>query len=332
MASLPRIALISTGGTIGSLAEDPFEVLDYGAAGSIDATGLLQRYPAFERLARFIPVSYAAVPSFDLHWPHWLDLLALCEKLAAEHADLAGIVITHGTGSLEETAYVFSLLCPLSLPIVFVGAQRPPSAAGSDAWMNLAQAVQVAADPSARGLGALVVINGEIHTARDVRKTSNLAVETFRSTELGPIGLVAGLEPRIMRRPCHRAGPSSAFAGRVISLPPPRVDILYCHAGGDAVAVEAFMAAGARAIVIAGFPPGFANSLQAEVLAAWCRRGGIVVHASRADGPTVITRRNSEAGFLPSRGLSPVKARLLLAVALACGIGRDGLDDYLRSH
>ncbi|MGL4813412.1 MAG: asparaginase [Beijerinckiaceae bacterium] len=332
MVSLPKIALVSTGGTIGSLAADPLEILDYGAAGSLDAAGLVQRCSALGQLARIVPVSYSTVPSFDLHWPHWLDLLALCTKLAAAHADLDGIVVTHGTGSLEETAYVFSLLCPLELPVVFVGAQRPPSAAGSDSWMNLAQAIRVAADPSARGLGALVVMNGEIHAARDVRKTSNLAVDTFRSPEFGPIGVVEGLEPRIGRRPCHRAGPSSAFAGRIGAAPEARVDILYCHAGGDAVAVKAFIAAGARAIVIAGFPPGFATSEQSDVLAAWCRDGGIVVHASRADGPTVVTRRNSQAGFLPSRGLSPVKARLLLSVALACGIGRDGLDDYLRSH
>lgn len=332
MDSKPKIALITTGGTIGALAEDPLEILDYGAAGSLDAAGLMARCPALERLARIVPVAYAAVPSFDIHWPHWLDLLALCESLAAGQDDLAGIVITHGTGSLEETAYVFSLLCGLDIPVVFVGAQRPPSAAGSDAWMNLAQAIQVAGDRDARGLGALVVMNGEIHTARDVRKTSNLGVETFRSPELGQVGLVAGLEPRILRRPTHRAGPTSAFAGRIAAAPAARVDILYCHAGGDAVAVEAFVAAGARAIVVAGFPPGYATSAQAAALSAWVRRGGIVVQASRADGPTVATRRNAEAGFLPSRGLSPVKARLLLAVALSCGIERDGLDDFLRSH
>lgn len=330
--SVPKIALISTGGTIGALAHDPFEILDYGAAGSLDAADLLAGCPDLRRLARIEPVAFAAVPSFDIEVPQWLDLLALCERLARADADLAGIVLTHGTGSLEETAYVFSLLCPLEIPVVFVGAQRPPSAASSDAWMNLAQAVRVAGDPAARGLGPIVVMNGEIHATRDVRKTSNLGMEAFRSPDLGPIGIMAGLEPRIMRRPLHRAGPTSFLVGRP-AAPWPRVDILYCHSGGDAVAARAFVRAGARGIVLAGFPPGYATTEQARFLSRWCsRRDGIVVHASRADGMTVSTMRNAEAGFIASQGLTPVKARLLLSIALALGHGKAELAGIFRDH
>jgi L-asparaginase len=165
-----------------------------------------------------------------------------------------------------------------------------------------------------------------------VRKTSNLGMDTFRSPDLGPIGLLAGLEPRILRRPLHRAGPQSAFAGATISTLP-RVDILYCHSGADAVAARAFIAAGARAIVLAGMPPGYPAAAQVEDLSRWCRQdGGIVVYASRADGPTVPNARNLEAGFLPSAGLSPVKARLLLGVALACGREKMDLPAIFREH
>jgi L-asparaginase len=330
--TLPRIALIATGGTIGALADDPLEILDYGGAGRLGATELVARCPALGRLALIEPVDFSSVPSPAVHLPHWLELLALCDRLVRERADLAGIVVTHGTASLEETAYFLSLVCPLPIPIVLVGAQRPPSAASTDAFMNIAQAIRVAALPEARVLGPLVVMNGEIHVPRDVRKTSNLGMDTFRSPDLGPIGLVAGLEPRILRRPLHRAGPQSAFAGATIATLP-RVDILYCHAGADAVAAHAFIAAGARGIVLAGMPPGYPTATQAEVLSRWCREdGGIVVYASRADGPTVPNARNIEAGFLASAGLSPVKARLLLALALACGRGKLDLPAIFRDH
>lgn len=329
---LPRVALIATGGTIGALAHDRLQILDYGAAGRLGVAGLLERCPELRRLARIEPVDFTAMPSFDIHLPHWLDLLALCERVAREHADLAGIVITHGTASLEETAYFLSLVCPLQIPIVLVGAQRPPSAASTDAWMNLAHAIVVAGDPNARGMGPLVVMDGEIHLPRDVRKTSNLAQGTFRSPDLGPIGLVVGLEPQILRRPLRRAGPRSAFAGTTISSLP-RVDILYCHAGADAVAAQAFIAAGARGIVLAGFPPGHTTTAQVEVLSRWCaEEGGVVVVASRADGPTTLNTRNVAAGFTPSMGLSPVKARILLSLALACGRGKLELAGIFREH
>lgn len=329
---LPRVALIATGGTIGALADDPLEILDYGSAGTLGAADLVRRCPELLHLARIEPIDLAPTPSFDIHLPQWLELLTLCERLARDHTDLAGIVITHGTGSLEETAYFLSLVCPLPMPVVLTGAQRPPSAASTDVWMNLAQAIAVAADPRACGMGPLVVMDGEIHLPRDVRKTSNLAMGAFRSPELGPIGLVVGLEPRIMRRPLHRSGHSSAFAGMIVATLP-RVDILYCHAGADAVVARAVIAAGARGIVLAGFAPGNATSAQADVLSRWCtEEGGVVVFASRADGPTVPSIRNADAGFIPSMGLSPTKARILLSLALACGHGKLEFPGLFRDH
>ncbi|AXQ95606.1 asparaginase [Cereibacter azotoformans] len=316
-AHIPKVAVIVGGGTLTALAHDPFEIRDYGQAGSLTAAELIARCGAISDRVALVPLDFTPLPSFDMGPAQWLALCRLCEEALRAEPDLAGFVLTHGTGSLEEAAFFLSLVWDLPVPLVVTGAQRPASALGSDGYMNFFQAARVAACPEARPQRVLVVLHGEIHRPAEVTKTHNFGLDSFRSPDLGPVGLVIGGEVRLGRAPALRA-PLLDWRGMG---PLPRVDILHCHSGGDACAIEAFIAAGARAIVAAGFAPGYATSAQAARLEVWIRdAGGLVVMASRAAGSVVATSRNDGHGFLPAGRHSPVKARLLLQLALAAGL------------
>ncbi|WP_445503359.1 asparaginase [Microvirga sp. G4-2] len=313
----PKVAVIGTGGTISSLAESSIEVLDYGAGGPLHADQLIARFPEVHEVADVHPVRFRALPSFNIFFPEWKDLLLLMDDLVQSHPDLAGIVITHGTGSLEETAYFLSLTTKVSVPIVLVGAQRPASALSSDAGMNLVNAIRVAASPDARGMGVLVLLNDEIHAAREVTKTSTFRLHAFQSPDFGILGHADGDAVVFYRKPVRRAAPETEFDVRTLEALP-RVDILYCYSGSDGTAARAFIAAGAKGIVSAGFAPGFTADADAAVLAqAVHEQGVVVVQASRAgSGRTFKGKRSQDNGFLVADNLSSVKARLLLSLAL----------------
>ena len=182
----PRVAFIGTGGTISSVGKGPLDLHDYTSAGQMmHAAEILERFPETREVADVLPVRFANVPSPKVAFPEWRELLLICDRLAAEEPDLAGIVVGHGTASLEETAYFLSLTLKHPLPVVVVGSQRPNSALSTDAGLNLVNALRVAASPEARGLGALVVLNDEVHAAREVTKTSTSRLQTFRAADFG---------------------------------------------------------------------------------------------------------------------------------------------------
>lgn len=313
----PRIAVIAGGGTLTALAHDPFEICDYGQAGSLDARGLIARCAALSDRIELVPLDFSPLPSFDMALPQWRDICRLCEAALRDTPDLSGFVLTHGTGSLEETAFFLSRVWDLPVPLVMTGAQRPASALGSDGYMNAFQAACVAATPEARAQGVLVVTHGEIHLPAEVTKTSNFGLDTFRSPDLGPIGLVTGGQVKFHRAPA----PIQPLVDWRDLHALPRVDIVFCHTAGDEIAIEAFIAAGARGIVAAGFAPGYTTGAQARRLERWVREdGGIVIAASRAHGPVVHNSRNDGHGFVPSGLFPPQKARILLQLALVAGL------------
>ena len=171
----------------------------------------MQRFPETALIAEVVPVHYRNVPSTNIAFPEWQELVRLCERLVADHADLAGIVIGHGTASLEETAYALSLTLKVSVPVVVVGSQRPASALSTDAGLNLVNAIRVAASPDARGLGVLVVLNDEIQAAREVSKTSTMRMQTFRTADFGVLGHADGDAVAFYRRPLRRCYPQTEF-------------------------------------------------------------------------------------------------------------------------
>jgi L-asparaginase len=318
MSSKPRIAIIGTGGTISSLGANSLDVLDYGDAGKmLEADALVARYPECTEVADIVPVRYAAVASTALGPKNWLELVALLHATAARERDLAGLVVTHGTATLEETAYFLNLTLKIDRPVVVVGAQRPPTALGTDAGMNLVGAIRTAAAPAARGKGVLVCLNDEIQAARDVTKTSTYRLQTFRSADFGALGHVDGDGVFFYRAPTRRSAPDTEFDVRDrTSLP--RVDIVLSYAGADATMIDAALAAGAKGIVSAGFAPGMPTVIEREALERARERGVIVVQSSRAGSGRVAPRRYLQSkGLLGADSLTPQKARILLMLALA---------------
>ena len=247
----------------------------------------------------------------------WLALAALTSQLVQDHPGLDGIVITHGTASLEETAYFLTLTVKVAIPVVLVGAMRPASAVSADGGANLLAAVRVAGSPAARGMGVLVVLNDEINAARDVTKTSNLRVQTFRTPDFGMLGFADSDQVSFYRRPVRRCAPDTEFeVAGLDSLP--RVDIVPAYGGADAVLIEAAVAAGARGLVSAGFPSGSPSPLQKEALLRSAAAGVVVVQSSRAGSGRVPPNTQSlqRSGFVGADTLTPQKARILLMLAL----------------
>jgi L-asparaginase len=315
--SKPKVAFIGTGGTIASLGAGPLDLQNYSAAGNVmHAEEVLARWPEAALVADVLPVRFRNIPSTSIGYPDWKALVLLCDRLVAGHPDLAGIVIGHGTATLEETAYFLNLTLKVSVPVVLVGAQRPSSALSSDAGMNLVNALRVAASPEARGLGVLAMLNDEIHAAREVTKTATLRLQTFRTPDFGVLGHADGDAVAFYRRPLRRCAPNTEFDVRALDALP-RVDIAYAYAGGDGTAVRAFVAAGAQGIVSAGFAPGGAPPGDFDALKEAVGRGVVVVQSTRAgSGRTFRGTRLRDAGILIADNLNPQKARILLSVAL----------------
>jgi len=264
-----------------------------------------------------VPVRFRSVGSAAITPGDWLALAGTVHEAVAGQTPLDGVVITHGTATLEETAYFLNLTLKTGATVVLVGSQRPATGLSSDAGLNLLNAIRVAGSPEARGLGVLVLLNDEIQTARDVAKTSTLRLETFRSQDLGMLGY-ADPDGRIAiyRRPSRRHAPDTEFDVRGRS-DLPRVDIAASYAGADGAAIRAFVAAGARAIVSASLPPGVTTPAETEALVEARRHKVLVVLSSRAGSGRVLPRTSLlRQGFVVADNLTPQKARVLTMLAL----------------
>jgi L-asparaginase len=314
---LPRVAVIATGGTISGVGRhslDLYEYMDFGRRQ--DADELVARFAEVGAAADVRAVPFRAMSSAAVSPADWLDLAAEIHALAGREPDLDGVVVTHGTATLEETAYFLTLTLKVPFPVVVVGSQRPSNALGTDAGMNLLNAVRVAGSVEARGLGVLVLLNDEIQAAREVTKTSTLRLETFRTPDLGMLGYADPDRIVIYRRPARRHAPDTEFDVRGRHALP-RVDIAYAYAGADGTAIDAFVAAGARAIVAAGLAPGVPTPAELQALLAARARGVVVVQASRAGSGRVIAKTVvRERGFVAADNLNPQKARVLAMLAL----------------
>jgi len=312
---LPRIRVLATGGTIAGAAT-PATSYSY-KSGAYDVDALLSAVPNLDRLAVLTGEQVANIGSQDMNDEVWLRLAARVDAVLAG-PDTDGVLITHGTDTLEETSYFLSLVTKSDKPVVMVGAMRPATATSADGPGNLYNGVAVAVDPRAKGKGTLVVMNDVIHYARNVVKTDTASVQTFESINRGPAGLVhagsiAWFEP--MDRKLGRAGEFDVVG--LESLP--RVDVLYAHAGMSADLVDAAVANGARGIVVAGVGDGNMTGPALEALTRATKAGVVVVRSTRLQSG--IVRRNSEVndderGFVVSGELNPAKSRVLLQLAL----------------
>lgn len=318
MSRKPRIAMIGTGGSIstpGRHSLDLFEYSDYAPPLEVDE--LIGRFPEIAAQAEVVPVRFRTIPGTAITAADWLDLLRRIHALASGPDAFDGVVVTHGTATTEETAWFLNLALKTDVPVVVVGAQRPPNGLSSDAPLNMVNAVRLAASPAARGLGTLVLLNDEIHPAREVTKGSTYRVETMRCPDLGMLGYVdADGQVVVYRAPTRRHTTATEFdVAALTDLP--RVDIAYSYTGADATVIEALVAAGARAIVSAGQAPGKVTPAEQAALEAAVRRGVLVVQSSRAGSGRVLERtRLRELGIVAADNLNPQKARILAMLAL----------------
>ncbi|MEO1695106.1 MAG: asparaginase [Pseudomonadota bacterium] len=333
MTALPKVAIIGTGGTISSIGRDEMDVVDYVTLGKMhDAAGMIAAFPSASRFGDLIPVAFPPIPSTQMDYAAWAELNRLIEETCAAHVDLAGIVILHGTASLEETAYALSLTTASPVPVVVTGAQRPSTGLSTDAAANMTNAVRVAIAPEVQGLGVLVVLNDEIHAARDVTKTSTFRLQTFQAPDFGCLGHVDYDGIALYRRLVRATAPDTPFTPAMLRAAP-RVDITYSYAGSDGAAVAAFIEAGAQGIVSAGFAPGYISPAEFTALKAAVDAGIVVVQSSRAGSGRVPEMAKVKAGgFIGADTLNPQKARILLSLALATTHDTDAIRDIFARY
>jgi L-asparaginase len=314
----PRVYVIGTGGSISFVGDYRTDYTNYSYRNQhLTIQEMLERVPEINRFAEVVPEQLVNLGSTEVLPSHWLELAQRINQIFREDPQAAGVAVTHGTATLEETAYFLNLTVKSHKPVVVTGAMRPPTGLGTDADVNLMDCVRVAAAPQSAGRGVLTVLNNEIQAARDVTKTNSYRLETFRSNELGFLGYADSDEEVVFyRTPTKAHTQDTEFdVGPIAELP--RVDIAYAYAGADDLVIKALVDARVPGIVAAGLGSGGSSPDFMRGLRAAQQKGVRVVIATQTgNGRVVRTRRLAEEGFLVADNLTPKKARILLMLAL----------------
>jgi L-asparaginase len=314
-AELPTVRVLATGGTI---AGAQASATDYGyKSGTYDVNSLIKAVPNLDKLAVITGEQVANIGSQDMNDEIWLKLAKRVNAVLAEPGT-DGVLITHGTDTLEETSYFVSLVTKSDKPVVMVGSMRPATAISADGPGNIYNGVAVVTNPGAKGKGTLVVLNDTIHYARNVVKTDTTSVQTFDSINRGPAGLVNTGKVFWFEPMDKKLGPASEFSVDGLDKLP-RVDVIYAHASMSADLIDAAIKNGAKGIVVAGVGDGNMTTPALEALTKAAKGGVVVVRSTRL--PAGITLRNNEVnddekGFVASGELNPAKSRVLLQLAL----------------
>lgn len=319
---LPRVAILATGGTIAGVQATP------GAAaykpGVLTLDHLLSKLPGLEKVARLDGEQVSNIASQDITAERWLHLA----RRAADHLarpEVSGVVITHGTDTMEETAWFLRLVLRSPKPVVITGAMLPATDPAADGPENLRSAVATAASPAARDFGPLLLLDGRLHSARDVRKTATEAIDAFQSPNDGPVGRATPSGPEFAVAPATiRPAPGGGFDLAALDAANlPRVVIVPAHGDADATLVDALLAlAPSRrpaGIVLSGVGNGNASAPLLAALERASREGVVVVRASRTGRGLVDRNRevdDDKLGWIAARALTPQKARILLVLGL----------------
>lgn len=316
-ASTPKVTILATGGTIAGKA-NANSAIGY-TSGQSSAQDLINAVPGIEKLATLSAEQIANIGSQDMNDEVWFALAKRINELFSK-GEADGVVITHGTDTMEETAFFLEQVIASDKPVVLVGSMRPSTATSADGPANLYAGVKVAASNEAKGRGALIVLNDTIHESRDATKTNTTSLQTFSSPNAGPAGFVnpatiAFVEPVITETRPRFKLPDQG--------PLPRVDIIYSHSNMLADEVADALKRGAKGIVLAGVGDGNSSKAVIDALSAAAKQGTIVVRSSRVGSG--FTMRNAEVnddqlGFVAALDLNPPKSRVLLQLLLANGI------------
>jgi len=304
-AALPRVFLFATGGTISNKT-----------GGRLTVDELIKSVPNLDRRVRADGEQFTNVASGAITMDQWLSLAQKVNDKFKKEQDLAGIVVTSGTDTLEELAYFLHLTVRDVRPVVVVGSMRNPSTTGYEGVANLEDAFVVAADPAARDMGTLVVLNDEINSAREVTKTDSRLLSTFSSRDYGVLGTVFD-RVAIFRKPVRRHSAKSEFdVAAITSLP--RVDVILTYQGAPGDLIKAAVDNGAKGVVIAGAGAGATSGTQGEGMSYATEKGAFVVTTTRTGGGGIGGGgRGGTSRRIGGDDLQPVKARILLMLALA---------------
>ncbi|MCH3879273.1 type II asparaginase [Campylobacter jejuni] len=309
-----RIAILGTGGTIAGFIDSTIATTGY-TAGAIDIDVLIKAVPQIRDLADISWEQIANIDSSNMCNEIWLRLAKKIAKLFAEGID--GVVITHGTDTMEETAYFLNLTIKSDKPVVLVGAMRPSTAISADGPKNLYNAVALVANKEAKNKGVMVAINDKILSARGVVKTHSLNVDAFSSPDFGDLGYIVDGKVFFYNNVTKAHTKNAPFdVSKLTSLP--KVDILYSYSNdGSGVAAKALFEHGTKAIVVAGSGAGSIHKNQKDVLKELLKKGLKVVVSSRVvAGCVAVSDSDEKLGFISAEDLNPQKARVLLILAL----------------
>jgi len=310
-----KVVILATGGTIAGVAASAAQ--SGYTSGQMSIKAMIDAVPGIEKLARIEGEQIANVGSQDMSFSIMIRLADRINKLLATD-EISGVVVTHGTDTMEETAHFLNLTVKSKKPVVMTGSMRPATAISADGPLNLYNAIGVAADPVAAKRGVLVVMNDRIHGAHALTKTNTTSVETFLSPINGLIGTVIYGQSTYFRGPFRKHTYKSEFSVEGVTTLP-RVDIFYACADMPADLIECSVKQGAKGIVIAGSGNGNMNKASLEAAARAVAKGVVVVRSSNV--PSGRVGRNVEVDddgrqFIASDELNPVKARILLMLAL----------------
>ncbi|HKE59918.1 MAG TPA: type II asparaginase [Pyrinomonadaceae bacterium] len=314
-AKKPNVVILATGGTIAGAAATGTQSAYTSGAVTIDA--MVAAVPGIKDLANVKGEQISNVGSQDMSFDILLTLAKRINQLQQQN-DVDGIVITHGTDTMEESAFFLNLVVKGEKPVVMVGSMRPSTAVSADGPLNLYNAVGVAIDPNARGRGVLVVMNDWIHAAHSLTKTSTTAVQTFMSPLRGVVGIASYGKNDFYNTPVWKHTSQSEFDVASVSKLP-RVDIIYACVDTSSDLIDSAAANGAKGIVIAGVGNGNMNKASLEAAARAAKKGVVVVRSSRVATGSVgrnVEVNDDELGLVASDELNPQKARILLALAL----------------
>jgi L-asparaginase len=311
----PNIMILATGGTIagkGTAGGHGY------TSGQFNVQDLISATPGVEKIANLKGEQLANIGSQDMNDQVWLKLANRINQLEASN-DVDGIVITHGTDTMEETAYFLNLVVKGDKPVVLVGSMRPATAVSADGPGNLLDGVITAASPGARGRGVLVAMNDTVFNARDIVKTNTTSLETMASPERGIAGkVVEGDKVTWFEQSDKKHTSKSEFSvANLTQLP--KVDILYAYANMDPALIQAAVNSGAKGIVVAGVGDGNMTKPALDALTQAAKHGVIVVRSSRVGSGAVLRNaevNDDELGFVASGELNPAKSRVLLQLAL----------------
>ncbi|MBX7491184.1 type II asparaginase [Helicobacter turcicus] len=310
----PKIVILATGGTIAGSIDTSVATTGY-TAGVVSADALIQAVPQIKNLAKISTQQIANIDSSNMTDEIQLKLAKEINKLFTSGID--GIVITHGTDTMEETAYFLNLTIKSNKPVVLVGAMRPSTAMSADGPKNLYNAVALAADTLSKDRDVMVAMNDKIQSARGVVKTHCLNVDAFSSPNFGDLGYITDGQVFFCNNITKKTQKKSPFdVSKLTELP--KVDILYTYSNdGGAVAAKAFVADGAKGLVIAGSGSGNIHQNQKKVLKELLKEGVNIAISSRVvAGRVVVSKADAKLGFISAEDLNPQKARILLALAL----------------